>query len=237
MRLFTILLFILVPIIGVTQTRRMANSETGWSYTSENQAQSVMPLLQVSERFFKTYDFEEAFFALETAVSQNPSSPEALIVRAKFKRTLGMTADARVDYDKAHRLNPYVADLYGYNGSQALRNLLAIVPETAMMQLSNFQKFGYYHETLDNYILANLASDNEIASVRFALYEFESNRFAEAFNVLNRIISENSSLAIAQDLLGLIYLKEGNIELARRHFQEAIRLDETYAIPWYNPCK
>ncbi len=235
MRYLIITILILISQVNLfAQTRRMNNVETGQSYTSENQARTVQPLLIKAEQQFRALDYEGTFFTLENAVAQNPNSSEALLLRAKFKKLVGMTMEAEEDLRKANRINPLAANLYGYNGSGGLLQVLSMVPEQAVQELSTFQKLTYYYQALDNKILDDKNKEAEIMLIGKVIEEIESDHLSEALEIINKVLRDYPKSAIAYDLKGMILKKQGKFQDAMDSFSKAVVIDPGFAISWYN---
>ena len=231
--IITILIFISLPTL-FAQTRRMNNTATGQSFTSENQSRTVQPLLQQAEQQFRAMDYEATFFTLENAVAQNPNSPEALLLRAKFKKIVGMTMEAEEDLRMANRINPMAASLYGYNGSGGLLKILSMQPEEAVQELSTFQKLTYYYQALDDKILDDKNKDAEIQIIGEVIDEIEADNLEGALEMVNKVLIEFPNSAITYDLKGLILKKQGKFEDAVDAFSKAVSVEPDFAIGWYN---
>jgi tetratricopeptide (TPR) repeat protein len=231
--IITILIFISLPTL-FAQTRRMNNTATGQSFTSENQSRTVQPLLQQAEQQFRAMDYEATFFTLENAVAQNPNSPEALLLRAKFKKIVGMTMEAEEDLRMANRINPMAASLYGYNGSAGLLKILSMQPEEAVQELSTFQKLTYYYQALDDKILDDKNKDAEIQIIGEVIEEIEADNLEGALEMVNKVLIEFPNSAITYDLKGLILKKQGKFEDAVDAFSKAVSVEPDFAIGWYN---
>jgi tetratricopeptide (TPR) repeat protein len=231
--IITILIFISLPTL-FAQTRRMNNTATGQSFTSENQSRTVQPLLQQAEQQFRAMDYEATFFTLENAVAQNPNSPEALLLRAKFKKIVGMTMEAEEDLRIANRINPMAASLYGYNGSAGLLKILSMQPEEAVQELSTFQKLTYYYQALDDKILDDKNKDAEIQIIGEVIEEIEADNLEGALEMVNKVLIEFPNSAITYDLKGLILKKQGKFEDAVDAFSKAVSVEPDFAIGWYN---
>lgn len=216
------------------QTRRMDNVENNQSYTSETQARTVQPLLLKAEQQFRSFDYEGTFFTLESAVAQNPNSAEALLLRAKFKKMVGMTMEAEADLRLANRINPLAADLYGYNGSGGLLNILSMKPEQAVQELDTYQKLTYYYQALDNTIFDNKNKEEEIQIIGKVIEEIEADRTSEALEMINKVLTDFPKSAIAYDLKGMILKKQGKFSDAVDAFLKATEVEPEFAISWYN---
>lgn len=227
--------FILLISLGVSsQTIRMSTPEMGRNFSIQDQSQTVYPLLLEADQRFRTFDFEGTLFALENAVALDPYSPEALLLRARFKRMMGQNTEAEQDLALALRINPYVADLYGYRGNEGLLNVLAFRPEQATQNLSSYQKLTVYFEWLDRQALQNSSSNLELDYLEAAMADIESGNNQRALTTLNELIDIRPDAAIAYDLKGLVLQRQGNLHEAMDAFKTATKLQPDFAIAWYN---
>ncbi len=217
-----------------SQTVRMNNIATARTYTVENRSQTVQPLLQEAERAYRVLDFQESLFTLDNAVALNPNSSEALLLRARVKKMIGMQAEAEMDLRQANRINPYVANLYGYNGNDGLLRILAIAPEQAVGKLSSFQKLNYYYQSLDTKMILAEDKDKELELIGTVIEDIESENFNQAMNSIDEIIESFPTSAIAYDLKGLLLKREGKLEPAAAALERAVELEPNFAIAWYN---
>lgn len=228
------ILILISQLNSFGQTRRMNNVQIGQSFTSEKQVRTVQPLLIKAEQQFRALDYEGTFFTLENAVAQNPNSSEALLLRAKFKKLVGMTMEAEEDLRLANHINPLAANLYGYNGSGGLLQILSMVPEQAVQGLNTFQKLTYYYQALDNKILDDKNKEAEILLIGKVIEEIESDRLYQAQVLNNKVLSNFPKSAIAYDLKGMILKKQGKFEDAMDAFSMAVEIDPNFSIAWYN---
>ena len=229
-----LLLMLILPFIVFAQTTRQLNIETSRILNNGDQTQGVMPLLQEADRQIKALNFEEALLTLDHAVGNFPSSPEALISRAKYKMRVGMEREALIDFQKAERLNPYVADLYGFNGSIALLNVLAVSPKNAVLKLDMYQKVNYYYQVIDQYIQTNQINDHEVDHLKQVISTFESNDLEGTAELLEKPMESEAAQVIATDLKGILSIKKNNLNDAKSYFQKATTIDPSFAIAWYN---
>lgn len=229
-----VLLFFFFNVTVLGQTRRMDNVEQARTYTSENQAQTVQPLLQEAERQFSALDYESTLFVLDNAVALNPYSTEALTFRAKLKRLVGLQREAEQDLKLVNSINPYAADLYGYNGNRGLLSILAIKPEQGVQGLNNFQRLNYYYETLDQKMDIDELRASEIDHIELVLEAIETNNLDQALDRIDKVLEQFPESAIAFDLKGLILKKQSRLEDAVEAFSKATALEPDFAIAWYN---
>ena len=235
MRYITTILFILLATtIAFTQTRRMNTTLHSRSYTLETQNRSTLLLLQEAERKFRALDYDGTFLTLENAVAQAPYSPDALLMRARFRNIVGMQTEAEMDVRLANKINPLAADLYGYYGNKGLLKILSIEPENALTGLTTLQKLNYYYQALDNKMMEDNNEELLIIRLETIVEDIESNYLIEAENSINEILENNQQSAIAYDLKGVVLYKQGNFEDAADAFSKAVTLEPNFAIAWYN---
>jgi tetratricopeptide (TPR) repeat protein len=216
------------------QTSRMNNAATGRNYSVEHRGQTIMPLLQEAERNYRSFQYEGTLFKLEEAVNQNPYSAEALLLRARFKKRMGMLAEAEADYKRANLINPYVTNLYGYNGTRDLLNILSFTPAESMTSLNSFQKLDYYFPLLDNRTMANQQEIAETILLDNVVLSIQAETLEEALQQVDTILNMYPESAIAFDLKGLILMKQGKYNDATISFSKAVALEPSFAIAWYN---
>lgn len=182
----------------------------------------------------RKFDFEEAFFALENAVAQNPNSPEVLMRRAVFRRTFGMEREALQDLRLVNRQNPYLADLLGYNGPQGRWSLLDEPVDLASLQLSKLDVLDDYYRLWDRHYSDHQIAKREMERLDQALRWVEELEFDTALQELNQLLDEFPSSGLAYDLKGMIYTRLGQLEEASDALAKAVVHEPEFAIAWYN---
>ncbi len=216
------------------QTRRMDNVVAAKTYTSENQNETVQPLIMEARRQFRVADFEGVLMTLDNAIAQEPNSAEALAERARFKKIIGMDTEAQIDLRKANQINPYAANIYGYYGNLGLLEVLSVKPEASVYKLTDFQKLNYYYRSLDQEMLVSKGEEEEIGNIEDVLMAIENDELSIAINWIDSFFLKNSNSATAYDLKGLVLRKKGNYSEAKAAFARAVELDPLFAIGWYN---
>lgn len=232
--LFTFILTIILFSMSWAQTRKMDNAASGRTYAVQNQSRSIQPLLMDAERKFRTFDYDGTFLILENAIAQNPYSTEALVMRAKFRKMVGMQSEAEADIRLANHINPLAANLFGYHGNGGLLKIMAIEPENAFTGLSNFQKLNYYYKALDLKMANSTDQEDLFADFEGVIENIEEGQLFHALDSINTIIDQFPNSAIAFDLKGVILKKQGKFEEATDAFSKAITIEPDFAIAWYN---
>jgi len=216
------------------QTRRMDNVIAAKSYTSQNQNETVQPLLLEARRQFQVADFEGVLMTLDNAIAQEPNSAEALAERARFKKIIGMDTEAQADLRKANQINPYAANIYGYYGNLGLMEILSIKPEASVVKLTDFQTLNYYYKSLDQDLLIADGEEEETGDIEDILMAIENDELSVAQTRIDHLFTQNSNSATAHDLNGLVLRKKGNYAEAKTAFALAVKFDPDFAIGWYN---
>ncbi|MFT7588265.1 MAG: tetratricopeptide (TPR) repeat protein [Limisphaerales bacterium] len=232
--IFVLYILLLAPAQLLGQTRRMTDPLTGKQFVSNNSFNSAFPLLQQAHNQVQLTNWEEALFTLDAAVTVDPYSAEALLVRAKVKRALGMFSEARKDLGFALRLNPFVADLYGYSGQFGLMRVLASYPMESMSDLKQRQKLQYYYYDIDRKLESELINKNEAQTLENIIVLIERGKTETANFVLDSVLEANPYSAIALDLKGNLLLQDSLLEEAEKVFLGATKILPDFAISWYN---
>lgn len=234
-QLLNLVVFLLLLPFGVdAQNRPMGNPWVDWNYTNKIYGRDNLRFLREAEVFEQNFDFEGAFFSLENAVAQNPNSADALLRRAIFKKKMGMQTEAAEDVRRAYGLNPYAADLYGYNGQYALLNVIANQPAKAIQGLTIPQKMNYYYSLLDAQYMDNEMNTEEMSLLESAIAEVEDQNFLGALQILEKTLEVQPNSAVAYDLKGMILAHEKQYDAAIIALTKAVDLQPEFAIAWYN---
>ena len=216
------------------QSRRMEASHTGRYNTSMTDRNTTQPYWKIADQQLRTLDLEEAFLTIENALSQNPLSPELLMLRARCNTLLGFETEARSDIQKATRINPYIAQIYGNFASGGLEQILNIKPEKALLSLSTFKKMGYYYSILDSLLLEtaeNTIPDEELENIFIAI---ESNNLENALVLVEAAIDRFVPTYLLLDLKSVILKELGLFQDAKLIALEALKLKPNFAIGLYN---
>lgn len=228
---------ILMSLGIVSMLSAQVHVDSPWSdrnYSVERMNSDNQIFLREAYLRYQFGDIEETFLALQNAADNDPQSPHALLQRAKFKRLIGMQTEADMDVRRANQLNPYAADLYGYNGQYSALNVLDYQPEKALGELDFQKRILYYYQALDLATLNNYSDNMEVELIDEVLVEIEENRLEDALNLLYSLISLYPESAIAYDLKGVVLYRQGKHTEAEQAFLKAIDLEKDFAIAWYN---
>ncbi len=216
------------------QTRRMDNVAAERTYTSQNQSETVQPLLLEATRLFRLTDFEEALNTLDNAVAQNPNSAEALAARARFKKIIGMEAEAEADKRRADQINPYAASIYGYYGNIGLLKVLKVDPSLSIERLTDYDNLNFYYRLVDKKLSKPRKNAVQWDKFENIVLNFENGDLAAARAQIDQYLLEYPNSSKGYDFKGLILKKEGKIEEAVTAFNQALLLNPKAAISFYN---
>ncbi|MFK7806268.1 MAG: tetratricopeptide repeat protein [Saprospiraceae bacterium] len=231
--IFTALLIITASTLSA-QTVRMTNQQTAREYAVENRATTVLPLIQKADRQIRSLKYMEAMLTLDNAVGLNPYSAEALLLRARVKKIMGMRKEAQEDFSQAYRLNPYVGNLYGYPANSSVVGIMDLESENAVQKMTTDQKLNYYYYALDNMALDTETTNEQMVEIERVLRYLETENIEDSQTLLDSILIKYPGSAIAHDLRGSLYLKEGKTLAALDAFSKAVLIEPEFAIAWYN---
>lgn len=190
-------------------------------------------LLREAERQLNMLDFEQAELTLEYALAQNPQSVDGLVQRAKFNRRLGRRARAEADIALANRLNPYAADLYGYNGHYGLLNVLALLPDEQPIYSFTLpeQILPYYFGRIDRMDDSGLMESEKLLDV---LYAMDTERWDDARWMLDQLLMEFPASATAVELEAMLSIRQEEFSRAETALKKAIAIEPASAWVWYH---
>jgi tetratricopeptide (TPR) repeat protein len=232
------LLFILLGLITISEVMAQNTGRfplgTGRTFTVTDQGMENLQFLREAEMHLQLADFESAFLSLESAVAQNPYSADALLRRANLKNLLGMHEDAALDKRRAQQINPYAADLYGYNGPFSPLNVLSYNPEQATAQLAANFRYDDYYNYLDYNFLGEKIMAEEAEKLESIIWQMEEQQYFDALEGTDEILQFNPESVLAHDLKGVIYLKQKDLPAAAASFEKAVEIQPDFAIGWYN---
>ncbi|MFT4666878.1 MAG: tetratricopeptide (TPR) repeat protein [Gammaproteobacteria bacterium] len=232
--LYNLFLLLFLSTTLTAQTKRMDNAHTSQEYTVENREHTNLPILRQADRQIRAYQYMEALLTLDNAVAQNPNSAEALLLRARVKKLMGMATESKDDFKLAYRINPYVGNLYGYPVNSSVVTLMEMEPQQAVQNLTTDQKLNYYYYALDNMVLEKGNTAEEMKQIDRVLQHMEVDEESEAKDLLDTILLNFPASAIAHDLMGTIYFGQNNVLLALDEFSKAVLIEPEFAIAWYN---
>ena len=194
--------------------------------------------------------WHEALISYTNAIETDPEYAEAYMKRGQLNESVSRNQEAISDYNMAIRLNP-VIDIY-YNQRARLRILsfdyygaleditMAVDMNTSnsnyfKYQIDGFITLGMYEKALNNLDSINLNEKDSLYVLQRKTLIYILNNdisLAEKSANLALIINDKSYLTI--DLLGLISLKQEDYEDAIVWFNQAIGLDSSQYLSYYN---
>ncbi len=154
---FFLLAILILPFTGFAQRIGDGFPGAGNAFSAENYGEDIMKHLVDAEQLIRRYRWEEAVLAYDRAIAQDPWFSDAYLKRAILLQKLGRTTEASRDLQMANRLNPYIADLYGFNGRQGQLAQLAYAPQEYLGALQSADAAG--SDFLRNSLQCKLAGD------------------------------------------------------------------------------
>ena len=224
----TLLLSVLILWTGVSlnaqgigrSDRLVGKTHTVNNFGSDNQA-----FLRDADVALSQFDFEGALFALENAVAQNPYSALALVQRAKFRKMVGMEAEAREDIRMASLINPYAADLYGLNGIFGLQHILAYQPEAALEDQGITRRLALYPSLLEQWHADGIVEALEFELLEEILFELEQENLSDLLPLFDGLLTLYPESTIGHDLKGAVLMELKQFEAADASFSQAVQLE------------
>jgi tetratricopeptide (TPR) repeat protein len=224
------------------QGLRNGQDQIGRDVTARSFGNDNLWHLRQAEILISQQNIERALFELDLAVAQDPYLAKAYLLRAKLKKQIGMQTEARQDLQTALRLNPYAADIYGYNGPFGQLNLLAT---QARIDISgdDASRLQPYYDWLDqmntslaekDFVFTSAAPSMELDHLEAAVWHLERENRQAALAEVEKALSLNPSSPIAHDLKGMIFLQQERWEEAKASLLEATRLAPNFAMAWFN---
>jgi tetratricopeptide (TPR) repeat protein len=194
-------------------------------------------------------DIEKAIEFYTSAISLDPGFADAYLKRSNAFAIAGRNTEARIDYDKALAINPYIN--YVYDKRAKIQVLIAdfmgklidldkaatMEPETGdMMQQFILQDLrAAYPEnilTIDSLIDAGQVTPKLMTIKALALWSVDEVNTAQ--QVLEDLLAKNANDAFAQNVYGLLLIETGTYTKALTAFNKAIGLDSKYAYAYLN---
>ncbi len=182
-------------------------------------------------------DFEAAQDALNEEVFNNPGEAIPMLRRARFYQLTGREASAKRDIEKASQLNPYAADLMGFNGPSGILKLIKPSSDSLLNQLSMTRRMEYYHKLLDQPYLGPYLNATELDYLEQSIAAIEQREFNYALNLLNKLTEQYPESVLGHDLKGLVLTELKYYEDAYLALQRAVKMEPRYPIVWYNKGK
>jgi tetratricopeptide (TPR) repeat protein len=204
-----------------------------------------------ADNFMKQGLVEQAIMAYDNAVAQNPNFAEAYIKRAIAKYRVGRMSEAQRDYQLAIRINPYIADMYGYGNNLSRLSVLAFEPYELVARLELEEQIEHYQRLtglLDNELLYGLNPSEQIARLttlmaqypqidsyyaQRALLWLNEGSLGAAQEDLRQKLAYNPNDPLAYGLLSIIHLEQEDWHLAEQALLQALEHNAHQAIYHY----
>ncbi|MCB0621443.1 MAG: tetratricopeptide repeat protein [Saprospiraceae bacterium] len=222
----------LTPVLAGAQRLHNGPSPVGRPAIPQDAGYDNQWFLRQADIYLNQFDLEETLFALDNAVAQDPYWADAYIRRALFKYRIGMKTEAEADLQAAQRLNPYAADLYGYNGPNRQLGVLAFLDTKEGTELPLDARLEYYFEILERQGASREVLEAEHLYAAVAAIEQDELNLARF--ELQQVLALNPQSALAYDLQGLIQTLQGDLASAQGSFLRSIELQPGLAPAWYH---
>ena len=216
------------------QTTRMGTPWVGKNYTSADYGVYAQPFLRKADMHWQSQDWEAALIALDHAVAQNPQSVEARLLRAQLKKLLGMETEAEQDVRVANQMNPQAADLYGFNGPKALREMLAVPKVPVLFELPLDRRQEIYSHWIDEVSKVEQTDWIKVEIVEELIHLLELGSLEEAKSLTAALVSLYPEQAIAHDLDGFVAYETKEYTRALNAWETALSFDEDFTYTWFN---
>jgi tetratricopeptide (TPR) repeat protein len=241
------LVFLLFSHTTQAQGLRNGQDQIGRNVTNQTYGNDNLWHLRQAEILISQQNIERALLELDLAVAQDPYLADAYLLRARLKNKIGMSTEARQDLQTALRLNPYVADLYGYNGPFGQLQLLSEPGNVAVSSSGTPDPLDPYYQLLDQldqadrgdreYVYTAPGDDLEFDYLQSAVWHFERGNLEKALGELEHALNHNPRSPVAHDLKGLVLLQQERWEEAEQSFRKAVATAPDFALAWYNLSK
>lgn len=146
----------------------------------------------------------------------------------ELHQTIRLNDNSAEAYKQLGRLYMQTGDLDKaiYYFKESLRKPGITLPQ----HIHNWIALCYYNqgrtrEAESEWLAALRIKDNEEILLNLALVYLDTEQFDKALALLNKAVAVNPRFAAAHYRLGLLHLKNKNLELAGKHFNQAIQLD------------
>ncbi len=228
---------ILFEIISLKAQNRFLNSQPlGRTFTTENQGENYINL-QNAIFCFQNLDYEMALQHVDNAISQDPYLSEAYIIRANIKSKIGMISEAEQDMIVANRLNPYVLNLFGYNGIDGKKDIIDVSVEQYFEQLNTKQSISIYKLNIDR--IDTLKNKEVYDLLNDLIFLVENENWVQGIKLIDDINVDSMSNFQLQflDIKAFILIEQNDFEKANVILDEIISIDEDYPLVWYKKAK
>lgn len=189
--------------------------------------------IRIADSHLARYDLIKALDALDLAVTNTQDNATAYLKRALVKQLLGMNEQAAQDFNAANQINPYIADLMGYNGKGGTLSLLAFEPQSYMLSIDWKARLHYYFDLLKNDKIEPLPSKEEREQLKKILVAYQEDQ-RDIFTLIERTLSNFPESFMANDLAGVYFLQNKQLERADNYLQKGVQYNDSFALGWYN---
>lgn len=234
MKYLVIISFFLISALNLEAQATDMNTNIDRVYNFTTEQRTVHPILQSASQLIGITEFEDVYFTLENAVAQNPNSVEALLSRARYRSMVGMSAEAKADIKLANNINPYLVDLYGFNGVGGLLNIMAFEPEEALYKMSTKDKLIGYSKYLKKSLKRKYLNDDKRAKYSPIMEKMDNGFYEEALVEVDKLAETELNNPVVYDLRGYLLKYLGDVDGAVDAFILTTSIEPSFYISWYN---
>lgn len=164
--------------------------------------------------------YEQAMMLYNEALTWDPYDVETLMRRGELKYRIGQFREAQQDFQTANRINPYLADLFGYKGQMDKLALLAFEPDNYL---------GTVDADSDGQQLATLLNSSITKKMRGDVLGAMTD-IQDAID----LGASDEHMASLYKIRGNLYLLLGNYMAAENDYTRALGLDPNFAEAMHN---
>ena len=200
--------------------------------------------LEFAKEALFNQNFMEAIDQVDNVIASDPYHVEAYLLRGYIRELIGMKQEAKMDFEKAQKLNPYAFPVFGYSGNGNQLNVLAFNSSSNLEELPYVAKYDDYFSYLDEMFSSKVADtesdilkekyDKEWRYLAKAIQFSENKNYTRAMELTDQLLSEFPESPLGLDMKGLLLMKTNRLDEAEYYLQKAVKLDPKFAIAWYN---
>lgn len=211
---------------------------------------NAIAFIQEGDMHLQNRDWEAALFAYTNAIQADVTFAEAYMKRGQLYERTTHTQEAMNDYNMAIKLNPFIDVYYDqrarirmlsfdyYGAVDDITKAIHINGENAdylKNQVEGFITLGRYEEALQNLDSLNQTDKEKLfVAQRKALIFLLNDDLNSAKYAVEDAYAMDDSAYLTLDLYGLIALKEKRYEEALKWFNQALEIDSTQYVSYYN---
>jgi len=232
---------LLTPLMGLFLTAILVFSGCASMKVTPEDVRRSSAEYMLGMSYMEQNRFQDAFVEFQKAIRSNPRNKEAHNMLGHLHGVLEQYEESLDFYDRALKIDPRFSEAYNNragtliqmerwdeaiaSAEKALENPLYATPEYALNNIGYAEmKKGKYEAAILTLKKALRRRPLPQASYNMALAHIELGQDWAAVRALEDLLERYPQYADAHYQLGLLYLKSGNRDKARKHFTEAANL-------------